>query len=80
MNGKIKPLHLERKAYVYVRQSTTAQVHEHIESKQRQYALAERAVSLGWNREAVEIVDEDQGKSGASTEGRDGFTRCHRSR
>lgn len=75
MNGKIKPLHLERKAYVYIRQSTTAQVHEHVESKQRQYGLAERAVALGWNRAAVEIVDEDQGKSGASTEGRDGFAR-----
>ena len=75
MNGKIKPLHLERRAYVYIRQSTTAQVHEHVESKQRQYALAERAVSLGWARAAVEIVDEDQGKSGASTQGRDGFAR-----
>jgi DNA invertase Pin-like site-specific DNA recombinase/uncharacterized protein YndB with AHSA1/START domain len=75
MNGKIKSLHLERQAYVYIRQSTSTQVHEHVESKQRQYALAERAVSLGWAREAVQIVDEDQGKSGASTEGRDGFAR-----
>jgi DNA invertase Pin-like site-specific DNA recombinase len=75
MNGKIKALHRERKAYVYVRQSTAAQVHEHVESRQRQYALAERAASLGWDRTAVEIVDEDQGKSGASTQGRDGFAR-----
>ncbi len=75
MKGKIRPLHLERLAYVYVRQSTSAQVHEHVESKQRQYALAERAVSLGWSPQAVEIVDEDQGKSGASAEGRDGFAR-----
>lgn len=75
MTGKIGALHLERRAYVYVRQSTTAQVHEHVESKQRQYALAERAVSLGWTRTAVEVVDEDQGKSGASTQGRDGFAR-----
>lgn len=75
MNGKIKPLHLERKAYVYIRQSTSAQVHEHVESKQRQYALGERAVSLGWSQGAVEIVDEDQGKSGATTQGRDGFAR-----
>jgi DNA invertase Pin-like site-specific DNA recombinase len=75
MTGKIRPLHLERRAYVYVRQSTAAQVHEHIESKQRQYALAERAVSLGWTPAAVEVVDEDQGKSGASTQGRDGFAR-----
>lgn len=75
MKIKISALHLDRSAYVYVRQSTSAQVHEHVESKQRQYALAERAVSLGWAREAVEIVDEDQGKSGASAEGRDGFAR-----
>ena len=75
MNGKIKSLHLERQAYVYIRQSTSAQVHENVESKQRQYALAERAISLGWAREAVQIVDEDQGKSGSSTQGRDGFAR-----
>lgn len=73
MNGKIRPLHLERQAYVYVRQSTPGQVHNNVESKQRQYALAERAVALGWNRTAVEIVDEDQAKSGSSTRGRDGF-------
>jgi DNA invertase Pin-like site-specific DNA recombinase len=75
MKIKISALHLDRSAYVYVRQSTSAQVHEHVESKQRQYALAERAVSLGWAPEAVEIIDEDQGKSGASVEGRDGFAR-----
>ena len=75
MKIKISAVHLDRLAYVYVRQSTSAQVHEHVESKQRQYALAERAVSLGWAPEAVEIVDEDQGKSGASAEGRDGFAR-----
>ena len=75
MHGKIKALHLERRAYVYIRQSTAAQIHEHVESKQRQYALADRAISLGWSRTAVEIIDEDQGKSGASTQGRDGFAR-----
>lgn len=75
MTGKIRAVHLERRAYVYVRQSTSAQVHEHVESTQRQYALAERAVRLGWSSAAVEIVDEDQGKSGASAEGRDGFAR-----
>ncbi|MEI8259293.1 MAG: recombinase family protein, partial [Deltaproteobacteria bacterium] len=75
MSGKIGPMHLERQAYIYIRQSTSAQVHEHIESKQRQYALAERAVQLGWSRATVEIVDEDQGKSGSTAEGRDGFAR-----
>lgn len=75
MTGRIRSLHLERQAYVYVRQSTSTQVHEHVESKQRQYALADRAVALGWSPAAVEIVDEDQGKSGASAEGRQGFAR-----
>ncbi len=75
MTGKITASHLERSAYVYVRQSTAAQVHGNVESRQRQYALADKAVELGWPAESVEIVDEDQGKSGASTEGRDGFAR-----
>ncbi|MHB8879596.1 MAG: recombinase family protein [Myxococcaceae bacterium] len=75
MKGKLKPAHLERRAYVYVRQSSAAQVLEHVESKKRQYGLVERAVALGWPRAGVEVVDEDQGKSGASTEGRTGFAR-----
>lgn len=75
MIGKIRPIHLERDAYVYVRQSTAAQVHEHVESKQRQYALADRAAQMGWSPTSVQVVDEDQGKSGATTDGRDGFAR-----
>jgi DNA invertase Pin-like site-specific DNA recombinase len=75
MRAKVGPAHLQRQAFVYVRQSTTTQVFEHKESTKRQYALADRAVALGWPREAVEIIDEDQGMSGASTEGRSGFAR-----
>jgi len=75
MRGKITPSHLGRQAYVYVRQSTGAQVHLNVESKQRQYALADHAEALGWSADAVEIVDEDQGRSGSSTDGRDGFVR-----
>lgn len=75
MTGKIRASHLERAAYVYVRQSTAAQVHGNVESKKRQYALADRAVALGWTAESVEIIDEDQAKSGANAEGRDGFAR-----
>ena len=44
-----------------------------VESAQRQYALVERAVELGWPREAIAVVDEDTGRSGASTHGRLGF-------
>ncbi len=51
------------------------QVHEHVESKQRQYALVERAAALGWSRTNIEVIDEDQGKSGATSEGRRGFAR-----
>jgi DNA invertase Pin-like site-specific DNA recombinase len=75
MRGAISRSHLERRAIVYVRQSTTMQVFEHVESKQRQYALADRAKALGWSPTAIEIIDADQGKSGATTEGRIGFAR-----
>ena len=51
------------------------QVLDHGESTSRQYALAQRAQQLGWCPEAIEIVDEDLGRSGASTEERSGFLR-----
>jgi DNA invertase Pin-like site-specific DNA recombinase len=75
MRTKITASHLERRAYVYVRQSTTSQVFQHAESTRRQYALVERAAALGWPRAAIEVIDEDQGRSGASSEGRTGFAR-----
>lgn len=75
MTAKLNRTHFERRAFVYVRQSTAMQVHEHIESKQRQYALVERAAALGWSRDSIEVIDEDQGKSGATAAGRTGFAR-----
>lgn len=72
---KISDHHLQRQAIVYVRQSTQHQVLEHRESSARQYALADRAVLLGWPSVAVEVIDEDQGVSGSSIEGRSGFQR-----
>ena len=72
---KISDEHLHRRAIVYVRQSTQQQVLEHRESTARQYALVDRAVALGWPRSAVEVIDEDQGISGSSIEGRSGFQR-----
>ncbi len=75
MRQKINASHLERGAYVYVRQSSPRQVVEHGESTARQYALAERAEALGWPSEAVKVIDEDLGRSGASAEGRSGFGR-----
>src|SRR5262245_21031992 len=73
--GKIRPSHRERLAVVYVRQSTPQQVAENRESKELQYALAQRAVTLGWPPERVLIIDEDQGRSAQSAEGRLGFQR-----
>src|SRR5947208_450009 len=71
--SKIRPAHLERQAFIYVRQSTLFQVREHTASTARQYDLAQRARDLGWPREHLTIIDQDQGHSGASTAGRDGF-------
>lgn len=75
MRNKLATNHLERRACVYVRQSTVMQVQEHVESTKRQYALVDRAIGLGWSRDDVELIDEDQGKSGASADERTGFTR-----
>ena len=72
---KIHSRHRERSAMVYIRQSTMQQVEHHRESTRLQYALAERAVQFGWPREAVVVIDDDQGCSGTSTEGRPGFQR-----
>ena len=71
--GKITDAHRRRRAVVYVRQSTLAQVERNTESAARQYGLRERAVELGWPRESVAVVDEDTGRSGASAAGRLGF-------
>ena len=70
---KIAASHLKRNAYLYVRQSSLRQVVEHTESTQRQYALRQRAVSLGWPLEQIIVIDSDLGQSGASAADREGF-------
>ena len=72
---KVTAGHLKRDAYLYVRQSTIRQVFENTESTRRQYALRQRAVSLGWPVERVIVIDSDLGKSGASGVDREGFKR-----
>ena len=67
---KITDEHRRRRAVVYVRQSTLGQVERNTESAERQYALRERAAELGWRAEAIAVVDDDTGRSGASVEGR----------
>jgi len=73
LSAKVTPEHRAKLAYVYVRQSTLAQVNRHGESTAMQYQLVERAVQLGWPPERIKVIDEDLGKSGASAEYRLGF-------
>jgi DNA invertase Pin-like site-specific DNA recombinase len=73
MSDKIKPHHLERKAILYVRQSSAYQVSHNLESQKLQYAMQERLQQLGWRE--LEVVDEDLGRSAAGTVTRAGFER-----
>ena len=70
---KVTSQHLAHDAYLYIRQSTPRQVLENTESTQRQYALRDRAVALGWPLERIHVLDCDLGKSGSQSAGRDGF-------
>src|SRR5947209_9849489 len=73
MNPKITELHRSKPAYVYVRQSTLAQVRHHQQSTERQYALREKAQELGWSEASIRTLDRDLGRSGAQTAGREDF-------
>jgi len=73
MNSKITQDHLQRRAIIYVRQSTSSQVISNLESQRRQYALKHSAGALGFRN--VEIIDEDLGRSGSGTVERPGFQR-----
>lgn len=73
MHPKVRPEHLSRNALVYVRQSTMAQVRFNQESTQRQYALQEKALSLGWQKESIRVIDSDLGISGSGRARRPGF-------
>jgi DNA invertase Pin-like site-specific DNA recombinase len=70
---KIRPDHLDRLAVIYVRQSTLFQVRENTGSTTRQSDLVKRAADLGWTPASIQVVDQDQGQSGSSSIGRDGF-------
>ncbi|MEU1853785.1 recombinase family protein [Streptomyces sp. NPDC019990] len=75
MGSKITSRRRERLAVVYVRQSTRQQVEGHQESTRLQYALVDRAVTLGWEASRVLVIDDDLGKSGARSEHGEGFQR-----
>ena len=67
--------HLSLLAIVYVRQSGMQQILDHQESRERQYGLADYAAALGWPRERILVIDDDQGHSGRTVEQRPGFQR-----
>jgi DNA invertase Pin-like site-specific DNA recombinase len=73
--SKVRPTHLSRKGIVYVRQSSVAQVQGNLESQRRQYGLRDRLGGWGWAPDLIEVIDEDQGRSGSQSEGRTGFQR-----
>src|SRR3954451_24738255 len=73
MRDKIKPHHLERKAVLYIRQSSAYQVSNNLESQKLQYAMQARLRQFGWQE--VDIVDDDLGRSAAGTVHRAGFER-----
>lgn len=73
MTTKIQPHHLAKPAYIYIRQSTLAQVRNHQESTERQYALKDKALQLNWPVEHIRILDRDLGLSGAQSQDREDF-------
>lgn len=73
MTPKIQRTHLEKPVYIYIRQSSMAQVRHHQESTERQYALKDKALQLGWSAEMIRILDGDLGVSGAQMTGRKDF-------
>ena len=70
--SKLTSSHLRRQAFVYLRQSSQAQLERNVESTQRQYALVERAIELGFSREQVVVIDEDLGICGSGLSDRRG--------
>ena len=73
MISKIKDCHRQKPAYIYIRQSTMGQVRHHQESTERQYALKDKAIQLGWNPPTIRVLDQDLGKSGSQLTGRKDF-------
>ncbi len=73
ISDKIRPYHLERKALLYVRQSSAHQVLHNRESSALQYAMRDRLTALGWSQ--IEVIDDDLGRSAAGSVQRAGFER-----
>src|SRR5438876_10272264 len=75
LESPVTTAHRAKLAYIYVRQSTAGQVRQHQESTELQYRLVDRAALFGWPKERIEVIDDDLGKSGATSDGRCGFQR-----
>lgn len=73
MNSKIQSFHLQKTAFVYLRQSTMYQVMHNQESTERQYALSRKAIDYGWSPSQIQVLDGDLGRSGSNTAGRENF-------
>src|SRR6478752_210929 len=73
ISDKVRPHHLERKAILYVRQSSAHQVLHNRESSALQYAMRDRLTALGWSE--IEVIDDDLGRSAAGGIQRAGFER-----
>src|SRR5438067_5976392 len=75
LESPVTTAHRAKLGYIYVRQSTAGQVRQHQESTELQYRLVDRAAAFGWPKERIEVIDDDLGKSGTSSDGRGGFQR-----
>ena len=73
MNDKIQKNHLQKPAYIYLRQSSINQVRHNQESTERQYALRDKAIRLGWQTHMIHILDGDLGLSGTQSATRQDF-------
>jgi DNA invertase Pin-like site-specific DNA recombinase len=69
----IKPSHIERLAYVYLRQSSPNQIRKNHEGRRRQQAMVEHVAGLGWPESRIVLIDQDSGQSGSSQHGRAGL-------
>src|SRR3979490_207009 len=75
LESQVTTAHRAKLAYIYLRQATAGQVRQHQESTELQYRLVDRAALFGWPKERIEVIDDDLGKSGTSSDSRGGFQR-----
>ncbi len=72
-NPQIKAHHLEKMAYVYLRQSSPTQVKHNVESGRRQRQMADHVQQLGWPATSIHVLGGDTGRSGSTLHGREDY-------